>query len=316
MRNEAFEALADGRLVAEAWQRLEEIPTWQDGRRVTENDLFGEELRYALPLLELMQPAYEAYGRGDALGWQAGQLESFHDQMVEIVKQGFERKGLSEQQRQFWDRFNHDVMTPLANGVLAGLADRPEIVRASLAMVDLALNHYVYEVRRGFEIEPNRERVELEEFLRGVIGQVDEALFADEKVRFEGDGGDFEVVVDAAAVGNMLGDILRNIRKYGGSKDRKYDVKVVFEQSHGVMEVKIRDRGEGFVNQMLEWVRLESGEEIRRFFMEGETTNGTGLGGAIIKEVCDRSGIEVDVSNWQENGESGGEYRLWFERAE
>ena len=190
---------------------------------------------------------------------------------------------------------SHDLRTPLARMrlALALLAEKPTpklIARLENDIEEMdRLIGQVLNLARGADPEPAVEidlPTLLHELAAGAPPQRVQVLAMPQRVKF---------VAPLSALRRVLGNLLDNALRYGGDQP----VELVSELAGGVVRIGVLDRGPGIAPDQLSAV-FQPFHRVEPSRNPG--TGGIGLGLAIVRQLADIHGWQVDISPRADGG--------------
>ena len=188
---------------------------------------------------------------------------------------------------------SHDLRTPLARlrMRLETLDEQPQAQRCVADVHEMdALIGSVLEMMRETHARGERERVDLAAL---VLSLIDDLAEQGQPVRLAGDAPPAVVLAQTAALKRVLGNLIGNALRYGGSAT------VTVSSSPREVQVSIDDEGPGIAPEQLDAVfepfyRVESSRS--------RATGGTGLGLYIARDLTQRHGGRLTLANRREGG--------------
>jgi signal transduction histidine kinase len=186
----------------------------------------------------------------------------------------------------------HDLQTPLTRLRLRLEKVEDEALREKL-IADLgamkALIDEGLELARSAETSEPRVMLDLDSLLESLV---EDAVDAGGEAVFEGGCGAV-MQLRPLAIGRLFSNLIDNALKHGGS------AAVSAASSGGAVTVRVRDRGPGVPEDMLEkvfdpFVRVEDSRSRQ--------TGGAGLGLTIARTLAEKNGATLSVRNHPEGG--------------
>lgn len=186
----------------------------------------------------------------------------------------------------------HDLQTPLTRLRLRMERVEDEALRERLISDLRAMKSLVdegLELARSADTAEQRVMLDVDSLLESLV---EDASDAGHDARFEG-GSHAVLRLRPLAARRMFSNLIDNAIQYGGS------VVVAAERANGAVIVRIRDRGPGLPEDMLErvfdpFVRLEHSRS--------RETGGAGLGLTIARMLAEKNGATVTLRNHPEGG--------------
>jgi signal transduction histidine kinase len=186
----------------------------------------------------------------------------------------------------------HDLQTPLTRLRLRLEKVEDEALREKLVADLTAMKALIdegLELARSAETSEPRVMLDLDSQLESLV---EDAVDAGGDAVFEGGCGAV-MQLRPLAIGRLFSNLIDNALKHGGS------AAVSATSSGGVVTVRVRDRGPGVPEDMLEkifdpFVRVEDSRSRQ--------TGGAGLGLTIARTLAEKNGATLRVRNHPEGG--------------
>jgi signal transduction histidine kinase len=188
---------------------------------------------------------------------------------------------------------SHDLRTPLAR-LRMRLETMEEHAQTARSVADVqemdALIGSVLEMMRSSHSRAERERVDLSALVQSMV---DDLAEEGRPVSSASDMASVIVLAQPAALKRVLDNLIGNALRYGGS------ARVSLVARANEVEVTIDDAGPGIAPEQLEAVfqpfyRLEASRN--------RATGGVGLGLYIARDLAERNGGQLTLSNRPEGG--------------
>lgn len=214
-----------------------------------------------------------------------GAAEAFNAMQKRLQQHVSERTGMLA-------AITHDLQTPVTRLRLRLEKVEDEALREKL-VADLAamkaLIHEGLELARSAETSEPRVRLDLDSLLESLV---EDAVDAGEDVVFE-EGSHTVMQLRPLAIGRLFSNLIDNALKHGGS------AVVSASRLDGEVSVRVRDRGPGVPEDMLErvldpFVRVESSRSRQ--------TGGAGLGLAIARTLAEKNDATLTLRNHPDGG--------------
>ncbi|HEY2343956.1 MAG TPA: HAMP domain-containing sensor histidine kinase [Chthoniobacteraceae bacterium] len=217
---------------------------------------------------------------------------------------------LAEQRVSFVNRVSHELGTPLTNMLLnldlavEAVGAKPELARQRLGLVTeevrrlarLVANVLTFSQKERDLVESKATCCIPDEVVENVVRQFEPALrrkgIIPELRTGAGDG----VMIDPDALAQIVGNLLSNVEKYAAD-GKKVEIETRYENEW--LRVTVRDYGPGIPRSERERI-FQPFERLSHRVNEG--ASGTGLGLAIARDLAERMGGRIDLTDSQRAG--------------